>query len=85
MTDVPLLRAPPFPGRSALVARAAGGSTPLPEAIFAQICSARVGGAFWAAPAELVRAPAAVLRPRRAAEIETLAAEHGGPGALWVA
>lgn len=85
MTDVPLLRAPPFPGRPALVSRATGSCTTLPDVIFERICGARVGGAFWAEPAELVRAPSVVLRPRTQAEIETLAAEHGGPGALWVA
>lgn len=85
MTDVPLLRAPPFPGRPVIVARPASGTGQLPERILDAICSARVGGAYWAAPAALGRMPDVVLRPRTDAEIEALAADYGGEGTLWVA
>lgn len=85
MTDVPLLRAPPFPGRPVLVSRPASGTGHVPDHILDAIRSARVGGAYWALPAALGRLPALVLRPRTSAEIATLAAEHGGEGALWVA
>jgi capsular polysaccharide export protein len=84
MTAVPLLRAPPFPGRPVIVARPASGPGQLPQHILDAIRHARVGGAYWAAPAALCRMPDVVLRPRTDAEIETLAAEHGGEGALWV-
>ena len=68
--DAPLLRSPPFPGIDAAVTRL--GAVPsemlAPEAInrmFAAISAARVGGTFWAPPAErgdrtvIVRAGAA--------------------------
>ena len=85
MTDVPLLRAPPFPRQTAVVARAASFAMPLPEDLFARIRSARVGGAYWAEPAELVRVPAVVLRPRTSGELAALSADHGGEGAVWLA
>ncbi|WP_242147366.1 beta-3-deoxy-D-manno-oct-2-ulosonic acid transferase [Sphingomonas sp. BAUL-RG-20F-R05-02] len=57
--DTPLLRAPPFPGVDATVSRA-GDAPPAelvtPSAIdrlLDAICTARVGGCFWAAPATL--------------------------------
>lgn len=85
MTDVLLLRAPPFPGQSALVARAGGFASDLPDDVFAQLVAARVGGDFWEAPASLARTPDAVLRPRAATDVMALADKHGGSGALWCA
>lgn len=71
-----LLRAPPFPGQSAVISRPAsnGAATPAggldaPAAVFARLREARVGGRFWADPAGLSRAAGTVVRPRRMEDI----------------
>ena len=95
MTDTawePLLRAPPFPdlARPFSVAGAASDARddmPEPEALFAPIRSARVGGSFWAAPASLSRAPITVLKPGSAGGISALAeglSASEREGALWI-
>ncbi len=71
-----LLRAPPFPGVDPVISRPPGGDEALragglddPAALFARLREARVGGRFWAAPAELSRPAGTVLRPRRIEDI----------------
>lgn len=66
-----LLRAPPFPGQSVVISRPASqGDTASanalndPNALFARLRAARVGGRFWADPAGLSRGAGTVLRPR---------------------
>ena len=88
MTHSPLLRAPPFPARDVVLSRLTPEAIPLPEGIFAKVRAARVGGAFWAAPANLPVAPSVVLRLRPSDDPATLASnltlEERGT-ALWVA
>lgn len=73
---LPLLRAPPFPGPAAVIARpmvrnesVPPGRLDDPAALFARLRDARVGGRFWADPAELSRPAGTVLRPRRIEDI----------------
>lgn len=83
----PLLRAPPFPWARADVAHPLPPATPPadePEAIFAPVRAARVGGEFWAEPADLSRPAAAVLRPASAADIAACRA-FAGEGCVWIA
>jgi len=82
------LRAPPFPGSSAVISSAirvgddpaagpaseAAASAPAALDLFATIRDARVGGAFWAPPAGLAAPPAVVLRPRATGELSGLLA-----------
>lgn len=61
----PLLRAPPFPWADAGVNGPQGpvsGEALAPEAVFAAIREARIGGRFWADPAGLARAPERIER-----------------------
>lgn len=90
VTPLPLLRAPPFPWADASVSHSIpeveAPSDPAP--LFKLVRDARVGGRFWADPADLARPVGAVLRPRH---IENLTAhrealpltEH--TDAVWVA
>jgi capsular polysaccharide export protein len=72
--NIPLLRAPPFPGIDASVTRPGADAPALlsPEAIdslFAAIGDARVGGYFWASPGEEIGAKA-ILRCRTGGDVE---------------
>jgi capsular polysaccharide export protein len=90
-----LLRAPPFPGVNAAVSGAPADDDPatvdgLDEqiALFARLREARVGGRFWADPANLSRAAGTVIRPRRiddiAGHLECMDLTER-KAALWVA
>lgn len=89
MTDLPLLRAPPFPGSDATVARPlADGGAVEESGLFARIREARVGGCFWAEPADLADSAPIVLRPRDADEAASIAQSLTSGerrGALWIA
>ena len=74
----PLLRSPPFPGVDAAVSRPGPIETPALAAeeidrLFAAIREARIGGRFWAPPANELR-PTIIVRARSAAEIERVLA-----------
>lgn len=89
MTDQPLLRAPPFPGRTVSISQPAPARlrSSVSSALLARIREARVGGAFWAAPAELDHPPAMVLRPLSVTELHSLAASLDAEtrkNAVWV-
>lgn len=74
MTALPLLRAPPFPGADATIARpSSDGSAVEVSGLFARIREARVGGRFWREPANLANPAPIVLRPRDADEAAGLA------------
>lgn len=78
----PLLRAPPFPWADAAVSAAAvAGDTPDdPGELFAQVRQARVGGQFWAAPAQAVAPDSWISRPRNAIDHRTAANAVPCPG-----
>jgi capsular polysaccharide export protein len=91
----PLLRAPPFPGRTVTVASLAPDSPardgaddlPDPQTLFAPIRAEQVGGAFWAEPANLTAPPAVIVRPARRGDPAAMAASldpADRAGALWV-
>lgn len=88
MTDHTLLRAPPFPGRTVNLAQSApAAQSAVSSALLAKIRKARVGGEFWAIPADLNRLPAMVLRPRSVGELHSLAASLDAvtrANAVWV-
>ncbi|KHL25399.1 capsule biosynthesis protein [Croceibacterium mercuriale] len=69
-TDLPVLRAPPFPWADAGVSTGAPADRAPDDlcALFAQVRDARVGGSFWAPPAEIAPAGRWLLRPRAAAD-----------------
>ncbi len=79
----PLLRSPPFPGVATHVAAVsgAGRSAVDPETAFAAIHAARVGGSFWAPPADLPDRPIIVaVAPREAVVTAALASLRGEAG-----
>lgn len=83
MTDLPLLRAPPFPRRTATVSRHPSAAVRPPDVSLERVRAARVGGAFWAVPARLESPPSVIVRPASEAEIRTLATEFAGGQVLW--
>lgn len=88
VTDACLLRAPPFHGRKINLSVAGPNGERLPDEILALIRQARVGGAFWAAPAALARPATLVVRPRTRDAIATLLAASSPQdrtGTLWSA
>lgn len=85
-----LLRAPDFPWADASVSRTAAGTLAGadPDEVFALVREARVGGRFWADPANLDRSAGIVLRPRTIEDIAAFrdalpAAQRGD--AVWIA
>ncbi len=92
-----LLRVPPFPGfapetgtRPAVPPLSQVATGEARSQLFATVCAARVGGAFWLPPAGLERAPGVILRPRTMADLPLLAPEARTEaartqGALWIA
>ncbi|MFS0851479.1 beta-3-deoxy-D-manno-oct-2-ulosonic acid transferase [Novosphingobium panipatense] len=84
----PVLRAPPFPWADATVSKPIEGLPAAanvdPEAAFAPLRAARVGGAFWGPVATLADLPATVLRPRNKADLAKCRA-HATSDGLWTA
>jgi capsular polysaccharide export protein len=78
--DVPLLRAPPFPGDDVTVTLTGHDGTPggfdesQIDCLFAAIRTSRVGGSFWAKPSN-DHGAATILRPSTKAEVEPLLAQ----------
>lgn len=70
LPDPPVLRAPPFPWADATVSTGApvGAEPEDLRALFAQVRETRVGGSFWAPPAESLAPGRWLLRPRDAAD-----------------
>jgi capsular polysaccharide export protein len=91
----PLLRAPPFPRVDAAVSRFLPSSEAVPgdrldnpTALFAALRAARVGGRFWAAPADLASRAETVVRPRQIEDIaDNLECLNSAErkAALWIA
>lgn len=89
MSEQPLLRTPPFPGKTITISTLSPKPAPaeLPSELVLQIRAARVGGAFWAEPAGLAHPPGMVLRPRSVAECRSMAASLDAATraqAVWV-
>jgi len=81
-----LLRAPPFPGLPVRMSADSGSETTDAEG-FALVRAARVGGAFWAAPAGLTAPVTIVIRPASAAEAQELVGTFDAAtlaDALWI-
>ncbi len=88
MSNLPLLRSPPFPGVKAAIAAVTGGparegETPTDgqiDALLAAVRNARVGGEFWAEPART--GLQTIVRPRAGDDVRRIAEELTAP-AFW--
>jgi len=83
-----VLRAPPFPGLKEAQTAVLPPALPFPDgdaraALFENLRDARVGGRFWAEPANLTQPPEIILRPRTITDMSELAPDSRGR-ALWV-
>lgn len=77
----PLLRAPPFPGEPVRLSTGQSEQA-VPTDVLALVRNARVGGSFWAAPAQFHPPAKVVIRPASAKDAYALAARTDD--ALWI-